>query len=107
VGSGLLAPHGELLAGLPDHQLLDSLAVDGEGNVCVGTLMNGGITVVAPDGSGVEHLSVDDLLVTNIAFGGPDLRTAYVTASGTGRVLVAEWPRPGLRLHHADTWPAA
>ena len=35
-GAGLLAPHGELLAGLPGLQLLDSLAVDGEGNVCVG-----------------------------------------------------------------------
>lgn len=100
VGAGLLAPHGELLAGLPDHQMLDSLAVDGAGYVCVGTLVNGGITVVAPDGSSVEHVAVDDLLVTNIAFGGPDLRTAYITASGTGRLLAADWPRPGLRLHH-------
>lgn len=30
VGSGLLAPHGNLLCGLPGHQLLDSLAVDGD-----------------------------------------------------------------------------
>ncbi len=97
-GSGIMPPHGELLAGLAGHQLLDSLAVDGEGYVCVGTLSNGGITVIAPDGSTVEHLPVDDLLVTNICFGGPDLRTAYVTSSGTGRLLSAPWPRPGLRL---------
>ena len=99
-GSGLIAPHGELLAGLPGLQLLDSLAVDGDGNVCVGTLSNGGITVIAPDGSAVEHLPVDDILVTNICFGGPDLRTAFVTSSGTGRLLAGEWPRPGLRLAH-------
>ena len=99
-GDGLLEPFGALLAGLPGHQLLDSLAVDSEGYVCVGTLVNGGITVISPDGSSVEHMAVDDLLVTNIAFGGPDLRTAYLTASGTGRLLACEWPRPGLRLAH-------
>ena len=99
-GDGLLEPFGVLLAGVPGHQLFDSLAVDSGGFVCVGTLVNGGVTVVAPDGSSVEHVPVDDLLVTNIAFGGPDLRTAYLTASGTGRLLAAEWPRPGLRLAH-------
>ncbi|UDY36824.1 SMP-30/gluconolactonase/LRE family protein [Dermatobacter hominis] len=97
-GSGLLAPHGDLLVGLPGMQLLDSLAVDGDGWVCVGTLVNGGITAVSPDGTQVEHHPADDLLVTNICFGGPDLRTAYATASATGRLLSAEWPRPGLRL---------
>jgi gluconolactonase len=100
-GAGLLAPHGELLAGLPGLQLLDSLAVDGRGNVCVGTLSNGGITVISPDGASVQHLPVDDLLVTNVAFGGPDLRTAYVTASGTGRLLAFDWPVPGLELAHS------
>ena len=39
-----------MLVGLPGLQYLDSMAVDGAGNVCVGTLHNGGITVVAPDG---------------------------------------------------------
>ncbi len=99
-GSGPLPPHGELLAGLPGMQLLDSLAVDGAGNVCVGTLGNGGITVVSPDGGSVEHVPVDDPLVTNIAFGGPDRRTAYVTASATGRLLAGQWPRPGLPPAH-------
>ena len=100
VGSGLLAPHGELLAGLAGLQLLDSLAVDSAGNVCVGTLANGGVTVISADGSAVQHLPVDDLLVTNIAFGGAGLRTAYVTASGTGRLLAFDWPVPGLELAH-------
>ncbi len=46
-----------LLCGLPGYQLLDSLAVDSAGNVVVGTLVNGGLTVIAPDGSGsVEHV---------------------------------------------------
>ena len=32
-------------------QLLDSLAVDADGNVCVATIRNGGITVISPDGA--------------------------------------------------------
>jgi gluconolactonase len=92
---------GHLLAGLPDLQLLDSLAVDGEGWVCVGTLVNGGITAISPDGATVEHTPLADPLVTNICFGGADLRTAYATLSGTGALVSFDWPRPGLRLHHA------
>lgn len=89
---------GHLLAGLEGMQLFDSLAVDGEGWVCVATLVNGGITAVSPDGSTVEHVPFADPLVTNICFGGDDLRTAYVTLSGTGVLVRTEWPRPGLRL---------
>ncbi|HXX47480.1 MAG TPA: SMP-30/gluconolactonase/LRE family protein, partial [Myxococcota bacterium] len=39
-----------------------------------------------------------DPLTTNICFGGPDLRTAYVTLSATGKLVSFAWPRPGLRL---------
>jgi len=85
-----------LLAGLPGMQLLDSLAVDGAGNVCVATLLNGGITVIAPDGEVLGHLATDDPLTTNICFGGPDGRTAYVTLSGTGRIVTIDWAYLGL-----------
>jgi gluconolactonase len=91
---------GHLLAGLPGMQLLDSLAVDGAGWVCVGTLVNGGITAISPDGATVEHIPFPDPLVTNICFGGADLRTAYVTLSGTGQLVSCRWPRAGLRLNH-------
>ncbi len=89
---------GTLLAGLPGHQLLDSLAVDAEGWVCVATLINGGITSISPDGAQVEHLATDDLITTNICFGGDDLRTAYITCSATGRLVSTTWSRPGLAL---------
>ena len=84
----------------PGLQLLDSLAVDGDGWVCVGTLVNGGITAISPDGETVEHTPLPDPLVTNICFGGPDLRTAYATLSGTGQLVAFDWPRKGLRLAH-------
>jgi gluconolactonase len=88
------------LAGLPGLQLLDSLAVDGDGNVCVATIVNGGITVIAPDGEILEHVPTGDLLTTNICFGGPDLRTAYITLASTGRLVSMTWPYPGLALAH-------
>jgi gluconolactonase len=94
-----LSPNqGRLLAGLPGMQLFDSLAVDVEGNVCVGTIINGGITIVSPDGSSIEHVPMPDLLTTNIAFGGPDRRTAYITLSTTGRLVATAWKTAGLEL---------
>ena len=41
-----------------------------------------------------------DVFVTNICFGGPDLRTAYITSSGLGLLYAMEWPVPGLRLNY-------
>jgi len=89
-----------VLYGLPGYQYLDSLAVDGEGWVCVATIFNGGITAISPDGTQVEHYATGDVITTNICFGGDDLRTAYVTCSSTGRLVSFRWPRPGLRLAH-------
>jgi gluconolactonase len=106
VAPGELAPAAfdasGCLHGFPGLQLLDSLAVDSAGNVCVATLVNGGISVVSPEGELVEFVAVDDILTTNICFGGDDLTTAYVTASSTGRLLRTEWPRPGAPLHHLN-----
>jgi gluconolactonase len=100
---GVLAPPdgaSVVLCGLPGYQLLDSLAVDGDGNVCVATLINGGITVISPSGEIVKHIAVDDRLTTNICFGGPDFQTAYITASSTGRLLAMKWPYKGLKLNN-------
>lgn len=93
---------GILVAGLPGYQLFDSLAVDAEGNICVATLFNGGITIISPDGAHIEHVPMPDFYTTNICFGGPDLRTAYVTLSGSGRLVAVPWPRPGLPLHYLN-----
>lgn len=84
--------------------LLDSLAVDCEGNVLVGTLsQNPGVTEFdGRTGEYVQHVLDADLydpLVTNVCFGGPNLTTAYITCSGYGRLLACDWPRSGARLN--------
>ena len=97
---GQLDPRsGRLVVGLPGMQLFDSLAIDAEGNVCVATLVNGGITIVSPDGERVEHVATGDVFTTNICFGGEDLKTAYITLSGTGRLVSTDWPVAGLPLN--------
>lgn len=88
---------GEVLADPEGGPLFDSLAVDREGNVCVATIRNGGITVIAPNGAHT-HVAFDDPLTTNICFGGEDLSTAFVTLSGTGRLVSQPWDTPGLEL---------
>lgn len=79
----------------------DSLAVDAQGNICVATLISGAITVVAPDGRLVRRVKMPDYLTTNICFGGADMRTAYVTLSGSGRLVAMPWEEAGLRLNFA------
>jgi gluconolactonase len=75
----------------------DSLAVDAGGNIIVAAIGEG-LCVVSPDGSDVSYIPMPDPMTTNICFGGPDLRTAFVTLSGSGRIVAFDWPRPGLRL---------
>ncbi|CAB4789878.1 unannotated protein [freshwater metagenome] len=103
---GVLAPTmpGDtqaVLYGLPGLQLLDSLAVDGAGNVCVATLVNGGITVISPSGELLEHVATGDLLTTNICFAADGSDTAYITLSGTGRLVKTQWKYGGLKLAYS------
>jgi gluconolactonase len=93
---------GTLVAGLPGYQLFDSLGVEEGGNVCVATLVVGGVSVISPAGD-VEYVPLPDAfaepLLTNICWGGDDRTTAYVTLSASGRLLACDWPRPGLALN--------
>ncbi len=100
--AAFLTGGGRMVVGLPGFQLLDSLAIDSEGHVCVATIANGGITRISPDGNTVKHFPTGDPLTTNICFGGKDLRTAYVTLSGQGKLVTMDWPVPGLPLNYLN-----
>jgi len=97
------SPHGGRLVAQcgGTYQRFDSLAVDEAGNICVATLFNGGISVISPDGKSVRHIPIpEDPYCTNICFGGPGLRTAYITLSLTGKLVSMPWDTAGLKLHH-------
>jgi gluconolactonase len=94
------SPHGgRLVAGMGGYQRFDSMAVAANGDVVVATLIEGGLTIIAPDGSSVRHIPFPDRYVTNLCFGGPDLRTAFVTLSGFGRLVAFDFGMPGLKLN--------
>jgi gluconolactonase len=93
---------------------LDSMAVDEEGNVYVATMLPeglnptvpGGITVISPEGKILDFIKLmvegmPEPLPSNLCFGGPDRRTAYITLAGTGRLVSCEMKIPGKQLHFA------
>src|SRR5437763_2024386 len=91
---------GGFVGAYPGLAYFDSLGVQADGGVCVATLLAGGITTFWPGKKKVRHTALADPLVTNICWGGRAMKIAYVTASGTGKLLALDWPQPGLRLAH-------
>lgn len=105
-GSYLLSAH------LRGEAILDSMKVDSEGNVYVATMLpegpdpnsNGGITVLSPKGEELDFIEIQlpgkfAPLPSNLCFGGPDRRTAFITLGGTGRLVKCEMSIPGLALN--------
>ncbi|HEX7856468.1 MAG TPA: SMP-30/gluconolactonase/LRE family protein [Sphingobium sp.] len=91
---------GKFIGGPQGYQRFDSLAVEANGNICVASLVHGGVSVFSPDGGLVEFWEAPEPYCTNICFGGPDMKTAYITLSGYGRLVAVDWPRAGLPLVH-------
>ena len=73
----------------------DGMTVDSEGNLYVAAGLNrlrgtsetldtvAGVHVFSPEGELLEHIPIYEDTITNVAFGGDDLRTLYVTAGKT------------------------
>ena len=87
---------GRLLGGRDGYFMFDSLAIDADGNVCVATIIDGGITILSPTGGEPGFVPMPDRVTTNICFGGTDLRTAYITLSSTGQLAKVPWEVAGL-----------
>lgn len=93
------AADGKIIATLKEEQsFLDSMAVEADGALVVGTLFKGCVSVIRPSGELQDQLYFPERFVTSIAFGGKDMRTAFITLTTTGRLVSVPWPRPGLRL---------
>lgn len=89
---------GKFLGGPTGYQRFDSMATEAGGNICVASLVHGGISVFKPEGGLLEFHEAPEGYCTNICFGGPEMQTAFITLSGTGRLIAVDWPRPGLPL---------
>ncbi len=82
------------------YKFFDSLGMEASGNICVATIGESGISVISPEGELVEFVGTDDIFTTNICFGGADMQDAYITLSGSGRLVKTRWNRPGLKLQY-------
>jgi gluconolactonase len=89
-----------VVASLDGKLSFDSMKVEQGGNLVVGTLQVGCLTVFSPTGMVVDQVYLPDMNVTNLAFGGPRMRTAFVTLTITGRLAAVAWPRAGLKLQY-------
>jgi len=92
------------LSGIPD-----GLRVDAAGDVWCAFWDGAHLTRFSPDGTVVERVPVPVIRPTSIAFGGPDLRTMYITSAAHG--LTDEqrqrWPLSGTVLHRQVQTPGS
>ena len=92
-------PNGSFIVGRAGPGMyLDSLAVDSAGRICCASPGVGAVLVFPPEGGAPTVIVTGDFLTTNVAFGGPDRRTAYITLGSSGRVVTTVWDVPGLEL---------
>ena len=94
-----LSPEGEvsnkrLLIQFPDFNM-DGMRCDIEGNLYVTRHGKGTVAKLSPAGEVLLEVQLTGKLCSNIAFGGPDGRTCYVTMADRGNVEVFRVDLPG------------
>ncbi len=74
----------------------DGMALDSAGNLFVAHCGMGCVWAFSPLGEPLYRIvSCTGIMTTNVAFGGPDNRSLFITESDTGTILRAELPVPG------------
>jgi sugar lactone lactonase YvrE len=94
-----LSPKGEinnkrLLIQFPDYSM-DGMRCDVEGNLYITRHGKGTVAVVSPAGKVLREISLPGKMPTNLAFGGPDGRTVYVTEADRCNAVVFRADLPG------------
>jgi sugar lactone lactonase YvrE len=105
-GDGTLS-NKRLLRQFEDHGL-DGMRCDVDGNLYITRHGKGTVVKLSPSGEIRKEIDVLGSSPTNICFGGPDGRTAYVTEAAQKRIVQFRTDRPGhawLRLHGATQQP--
>ena len=75
------------------------MAFDKEGNLFVTVFVQADITVLAPDGSVLKRIPLEDIRPTNVAFGRDGEKTIYVTGQDIGLMETCEVGVDGLPLY--------
>lgn len=94
LGAG--TPFAVLASGIPD-----GLAVAADGTVWIAAAFAGEVQAFRPDGRLRARIALPESLVTNVCFGGPELKTLWITTGGLdgeariGAVYAVDLPDPG------------
>lgn len=83
-----------LLIQFPDHGL-DGMRSDAQGNLYITRHGAGQVAMVSPEGKLLREISLKGSKPSNIAFGGHDGRTAYVTLQDRGAIETFRVDHPG------------
>ena len=94
-----LSPEGDisnkrLLIQFPDFNM-DGMRCDVEGNLYITRHGKGTVAKLSPTGEVLLEVQLTGKLCSNLAFGGPDGRTCYVTMADRGNVEVFRSDTPG------------
>ena len=83
-----------LLIQFPDRGL-DGMRCDVDGNLYIARYAAGEVTVVSPHGTVIERIKLKGQKPTNVAFGGADCKTVYVTLQERGAIETLRSERAG------------
>lgn len=78
----------------------DGMALDEDGNLYVCHAGKGSVYVFGPHGDDLFSIDCSHIgrTVTNLAFGGPEMRELYITVSDAGAIARARLPHPGRKM---------
>lgn len=83
-----------LLIAFDDHGL-DGMRTDVKGNLYIARYGAGVVAIVSPEGKVLREVALKGQKPTNVAFGGPDGRTVYVTLQDRGAIEAFRAETPG------------
>ena len=83
-----------MLIDFPDFGM-DGMRCDTEGNLYIARYGKGTIVKISPSGKVLQEITLIGKNPSNIAFGGKDGRTAYVTIQDQGNIETFRVDKPG------------
>ncbi len=92
-GSGTIS-RKRLLIAFDDHGL-DGMRTDVKGNLYIARYGAGTVAIVSPQGELLREVALKGRKPTNVAFGGPDGRTVFVTLQDRGAIEAFRAEHPG------------
>ena len=90
----------ELFFYMGEKVLADGMKLDVQGNLWIAVYTNSELWCISPEGKIINMIPIPGEHPTNLVFGGPDMRTAWVTVheSESGKVFTLRMPVAGVRV---------